>query len=489
MTVQINLDDLVRQLIVHPIETEWLEFKLSDAEPKVIGQNISALANAAALSNRTNGYIIWGIHDETRQIIGTKFNPETRKIQNQDLRFWLQRNLDPKVDFTFNHIRLDGQPIIILVIPSAFDRPIRFKNEAFIRIGSHTTHLRGYPEIEKQLWKLSDNRSFEKNVGLEGLQSADVLNLLDHQSYFNLSRTPIPPNPSGILKALEHEKFIVPRDDNRWDVLNLGMIAFARNLADAGGLGRKSVRIAKYSGPYKTNSRQEELSVGYAAGFSNILSRIQLATTDETFNGGIRKEEPRFPLIAVREVVANALIHQDFTVRGSGPLIEIFEDRMEITNPGAPLVEAKMFINTRPESRNDALSALLRRIGICEELGSGWDNIVTEIEKYHLPAPRIEVFNKSTRIILYAAKPLSEMNSLERNRAIYLHACLRYADGRSITNSTVRKRFGMDHTQRAKASRFLGEALEAEEIVIADPNAGRKFMRYYPHWVLTPESK
>jgi len=316
------------------------------------------------------------------------------------------------------------------------------------------------------------------------LNREDVLDLLDYQSYFRLSQTPIPPDISGILRALQQEKFIVQRDDTRWDVLNLGMIAFARNLADGGSLSRKSVRIARYFGPYKSNSRQEELSVGYATGFSNILNRIQsLAATDETFVDGIRKEEPRFPIIAVREIVANALIHQDFTVRGSGPLIEIFENRMEITNPGASLVEAKMFINSRPESRNDSLSSLLRRIGICEELGSGWDKIVTEIEQRHLPAPRIEVFNNSTRIILYAAKPLSEMDSLERTRAIYLHACLKYIDGKSINNSSVRKRFGMDHAHRAKASRFLAEALAAEEIVIADPNAGRKFMRYYPHWV------
>jgi len=490
MTVQINLEDLVRQLLVHPIETEWLEFKSNDADPKIIGQNTSALANAASLLNRTNGYIIWGIHDDTHQIIGTKFNPETQRVQNQDLRFWLQRNLEPKIDFTFHKVELDGHPIVVLIIPSAFDRPIRFNNEAYIRIGSHTTHLRNYPESEKQLWKLSDTSSFETSIGLEGLQSEDVLNLLDYQSYFGLSKTPIPPNASAILSVLKHEKFIDQRDDKRWNILNLGLITFARNLTDAGPLGRKSVRIAKYLGPYKSNSRQEEVSVGYAAGFSNILSRIQsLSATDETFNGGIRKEEPRFPLIAIREIVANALIHQDFTIRGSGPIIEIFENRIEITNIGAPLVEAKMFINSSPKSRNDSLSSLLRRIGICEELGSGWDNIVSEIEKRHLPAPKIEVLDNSTRITLYARKPLSEMNSFERIQAIYLHACLRYTDGQSINNSSVRKRFGMDHTQTAKASRFLAEALAAEQIVIVDPNASRKYMRYFPHWAFASVSK
>ena len=224
--------------------------------------------------------------------------------------------------------------------------------------------------------------------------------------------------------------------------------------------------------------------MGYATGFANIIDYVnKLAPTDETFNGGIRKQEPRFPTIAVREVIANALIHQDLTERGTGPLVEIFENRIEVLNPGAPLIDSKYFVNAPPKSRNDALAALLRRFGICEEPGSSWDKIVHEIEMRQLPAPRIDVISNSTRVTIYGAKPLSKMNPADRIRAIYLHACLRYADeGASITNTTVRQRFGLDRRSSAKASRFLREALDAGDIVPANPNAGRKFMEYHPYW-------
>ena len=184
--------------------------------------------------------------------------------------------------------------------------------------------------------------------------------------------------------------------------------------------------------------------MGYATGFARIMDYVKsVSPIDETFIGGMRRQAHRIPTISVREVIANALIHQNFVVRGIEPLVEIFDNRIEVMNPGVPLVDTMLFINAPPESRNEAFAKLFRRLGICEQLGIGWDRIMHEIELLQLPAPQIEVFRNSTRITLYGAAPLSEMHPTDRVRAIYLHACLRYTDQRSaITNATVRKRFG-----------------------------------------------
>ena len=80
--------------------------------------------------------------------------------------------------------------------------------------------------------------------------------------------------------------------------------------------------------------------------------------------------------IFLRELVANALIHQDFFIGGTGPMVEVFADRMEITNPGAPLVEPERFLDTPPRSRNEILASMMRRVGVCEERGSGIDKVV-----------------------------------------------------------------------------------------------------------------
>ncbi len=186
--------------------------------------------------------------------------------------------------------------------------------------------------------------------------------------------------------------------------------------------------------------------------------------------------------MAVRELVANALIHQDFFVTGAGPRVEIFEDRIEITNPGASLVDTKRLVDSPPRSRNEAIASLMRRIGICEERGSGWDKVVFQSELYQLPAPFAEVVEDNTRVVLFGPRPLLRMNRVERVRAVYLHACLRYVNGEYLTNASMRQRFGIDARNSARASRLIAEAIGAGAIVPDDPAAAPKFMRYVPAW-------
>ena len=117
-----------------------------------------------------------------------------------------------------------------------------------------------------------------------------------------------------------------------------------------------------------------------------------------------------FPELAVRELVANALIHQDLLITGAGPMIEIFDDRIEITNPGEPLISTDRFVDSPPRSRNESLASLMRRFRICEERGSGIDKILFQIEYYQLPAPLFEAPHGFTRCVLFAHKDLKHMD-------------------------------------------------------------------------------
>lgn len=116
-----------------------------------------------------------------------------------------------------------------------------------------------------------------------------------------------------------------------------------------------------------------------------------------------------YPPLAIRELVANALIHQDFNLTGTGPMIEIFSDRIEITNPGVPLIDTLRFIDEPPISRNEILASLMRRLNICEERGSGIDKVIFQVEMFQLPAPDFQVTSNHTKAILYAPKDLAGM--------------------------------------------------------------------------------
>ena len=142
------------------------------------------------------------------------------------------------------------------------------------------------------------------------------------------------------------------------------------------------MRIIQYDGISRIATLKERVETrGYAAGFEGLIRSINdVLPSSEVIGEAIRRTVPTFPEPAVRELVANALIHQDFFITGAGPMVEIFEDRIEITSPGAPLVDIDRLVDSPPRSRNESLAAFMRRIGICEERGSGWDKIVFQSE-------------------------------------------------------------------------------------------------------------
>jgi len=80
----------------------------------------------------------------------------------------------------------------------------------------------------------------------------------------------------------------------------------------------------------------------------------------------LRRKVKMFPEIAIRELVANALIHQDFNGSGASVMIEIYSDRLEISNPGKPYISPDRFIDEY-QSRNERLADVMRRLGICEK--------------------------------------------------------------------------------------------------------------------------
>ena len=92
---------LLAELRKLPKETEWVEFKHNFAEPEEIGEYISALANSAALCGKMNAYMVWGVDDQTHNIVGTTFKPSITKIGNEELENWLLRLFSPKIDFQF----------------------------------------------------------------------------------------------------------------------------------------------------------------------------------------------------------------------------------------------------------------------------------------------------------------------------------------------------------------------------------------------------
>ena len=482
---------LVREFCKYPRETEWVEFKRNNADPQQIGETISALANSAALEGKPFAYVVWGVRDEDHVIEGTSFDPRHARVGQEELENWLLRLLEPKLDFRFVNLVIDVRDVVVLEIAGVTRHPVRFSGREFVRVGSYVKPLREFPEKERALWRAFDRTPFEEGIAVERASDAEVLELLDHSTYFDLLGLPRPIGEEAILEALLDDLVIQRCDAGGWNITNLGAVLLVRNLSGITRLTRKTLRVVQYRGTSRLAALREIEGVqGYASGFDGLISRVMdLLPGREDIVGGLRKMTSAFPELAVRELLANALIHQDFHVTGAGPMLEIFDDRVEITNPGEPLVATERFLDTPPKSRNEGLASLMRRFGICEERGTGIDKVVNEIELLHLPPPLFEVPPGSTRTILFAHRDVRSMDTAEKIRAVYQHACLRYVNRNYLTNASLRERFDIRENNRAWVSRLIRAAVQAGVIAPYDPSAAPKMMRYVPWWSSQGDSR
>ena len=312
-----------------------------------------------------------------------------------------------------------------------------------------------------------------------------VLDLLDYPTYFKLTRQSLPDNRKGIFERLSADYLITKDVGGRWNITNLGAILFANDLERFDpALARKAVRFIAYDGKNRAamvTHRYDERK-GYASGFEGLVSYINNLLPQNEHIGLVYRESQRlYPEIAIHELIANALIHQDMTIRGAGPQVELFSDRLEITNPGRSLVQTDRMIDLPPRSRNEALAALMRRMHLCEEQGSGLDKVIIEIELFQLPPPKFQAEESSMQVILYAPRSFGNMSNDERIRACYQHAVIQYLSGERMKNTTLCKRFGIDHEKNAaQASKVINSAVKANLIQIADPEHPRA--GYIPVW-------
>lgn len=477
-----EFERFVREILTLPHETEWVEFKHNNGDPEMIGERISALSNSAAMLGKGEAYLIWGIEDATKAVVGTSFRPRQAKVGGENLENWLLRALHPALDVRIEEGVVGGREVVLFRIPAAAHTPVRFKESEFIRVGSYTKKLKEFPEKERALWASFSTEPFEKGIAKRNATSDEVLSLIDYPGFFRLLQVPLPDNRAAILERLAAERVIVPGVGDRFEITNLGAILFAARLASFERLARKAVRVIVYRSENRNEAVQEQgEGRGYAVGFEGLLGYVNdVLPQNEQIEVALRRQVRLYPPLAVRELIANALIHQDFSLTGTGPTIEVFSDRMEITNPGQPLIDTLRFIDEPPRSRNEQLAALMCRMNICEERGSGIDKVVSQAELFQLPAPDFRRTPHHTVAVIFSPRDFSKMDRSDRIRACYQHACLWYVSGKPMTNTTLRQRLKIKKENYPMASRIIRDAIK--DGLVRQAGGTRKDARYVPFW-------
>ena len=390
-----------------------------------------------------------------------------------------------------NHIQIEhtvqeynGENLLFIFIPEEQGKPVHLRGKdiyaSYYRSGGQTLKMSA-KQVQMMIAK-SMGISFEENTALDNLTQNQVLTLLDYQAMYRLLDKNVPTSTDTILAKLTDMGYCYEKN-GLWTITNLGAILFARSLSNFPSLSGREVVVRKYAGPNNRQLQHEQRGgLGYAVGFEGLIDYIMLNTGNEVIDVS-RDIEPTYPRVAIREFVANALIHQDFAIEGSPITIEIFSNRLVITNPGAPLNNINRLLDLPPRSRNERLAQSMLILNLCERRGSGVDRAIEAIEKMYLPPVKFQTLDDYTRVTLFPQKSLSEMTKREKIMACYQHACLMWENNESVSNQSIRERFKLNKNQAPTASRILADTVEAGFIKSADDEfQSKKYSSYVPFY-------
>jgi ATP-dependent DNA helicase RecG len=443
-----------------PKEHQGLEFK----EAKHQYDTRKLCEYCVAIANEGGGQLILGIADPLpRSVVGTSAFQEVNKI-TQDLFTWVGFRVDVE------EVQHPGGRVVIFHIPG---RPqgtaYHYGGKYLMRSGEQLVPM---SEDRLRLIFAEGQPDWLEELSKSGLSGQQVIELLDTQTYFELRKLPYPTNQESVLERLAQERLIL-EGAGGYKIKRIGAMSLAKRLADFADVSRKAPRVVVYSGPSKVSTKLDQTGGrGYAVGFQSLIQFVMAQLPqNEVIEEALRREHKLVPEIVIRELVANALVHQDFTVGGSSVMIEIYSNRVEISNPGKPIIPLERFIDGY-QSRNERLADLSRRMGICEEKSSGIDKVVSSVEFSQLPAPEFTTTHGRTVVVVHGHQSFDSMGRVDRVRACYQHATLKHVMREYMTNRSLRERFGLAEDKSAVVSQVIAGAMQ-EGLVKAEPDGRR----------------
>lgn len=435
----------------------------------------AAISYCAALANEGGGYLVLGVTDEIpRDVVGSEAISNPAELEHR-----IFSKLRIKVQI--REVLYEAKRVVVFQIPSRMKGvPIDLDGRFLMRAGESLVSMSAH-QIAAIL--AEHQGRYEGRHVLEGVSAEEVEGLLDLDAYFALMQETDPRDLKGRLGRLVARRLLVeePQPD-RYSIMNGGALFLARSLNDFPTLALRRVRVLRYSGNDRVNAVFEHFeSRGYGIAFEPLLALIASnVPTVEVIDGGLRTTMSAYAPRALREFLANALIHQDLEEPGVQLTVEIFDDRLEFRNPGEPLIAIERFVD-ETRARNPDLAEIMRLARICEVRGSGVDRALEQIEVLLQPAPRFNSETAATRVTLLKEHRFEDMTLEERIWSAFLHCCVRYEKSDRLTNASLRARHGLPTAKTTIVSQAIAATVEARLIKL-DPRSGssKRHAAYVP---------
>lgn len=384
-----------------PREQCAVEFKSNLDDSLEIGQYLSAMANVAALDGRDRAWLVWGVADGSHDVIGTSFDPFSRKVGgNQSLVMWLQQMTQPRADFQFHEVVHPQGRVVMLEIHPARSAPVAFQQVRYIRVDSHKTRLGEQPDKEARLWaRLGVKEDWSGVVVSEAtLDDLDPEALAAARQRFAEYRLRSEPDTN------RHEA--IRTETASWSdetLLNKARITKQGRITRAALLLLGRDEAAHFLSPADAKISWIPRDAGNATLTSQhfgppfllaterAFARVRNLTLDHMPDGTLFPTPvPRYDNWVMREALHNAVAHQDYALGGKINLVE-YPDRLVLSNLGQFLPESVEWMlehQSPPEHyRNQWLIDGMIRLRMIDQAGSGIRRMFTTQRQRLFPLP------------------------------------------------------------------------------------------------------
>ncbi len=370
-------------------EGKTLEFK-ENCRPLT-----SIVRTAVAFANTAGGHIVIGVKDKTKEVVGVA-DPlaEEERLANA-FADGIRPLLVPDIQ-THAWRKLH---LIVVAVPHAvgpfYVRAEGPESGVYVRLGS--TNRPAGPELLAELQRLARNTFFDEQPCPDA-NSEDIDFGAASELFAAVSRPLTPAKQRSLGLVVAQGERAIP---------SIGaVLLFGKNRGRL--FPSATIRCARFLGKDTTKFLdQTEIEEHLPKAVDSVVAFIERHTRQGIEIGRVRRREvPEYPVEAVREAVINAIVHADYSIGGAGAKVAIFDDRIEITNPGllpfGLTLEAALAGVSR--LRNRVIGRVFRELGLIEQWGSGLGRIASSCRNAGLAEPRFEELGAHFRVTLFSER-------------------------------------------------------------------------------------
>jgi ATP-dependent DNA helicase RecG len=346
------------------------EFKVSvPSKVRELTEEICAFANAAG------GILLIGV-DDANKLKGIRIdNAKRSAIQNSI------SEVSPQLNCSFEVVNVDGFDIAVIEVPTGINKPYVCSGSIYVRVGPNSQKLKTAEQM-RDFFQESEKLYFDEAT----CKDFDVETQIDRDNFINF-RVEAGFSPAVTDSQIRKNLQLFTSDGyfKRGGVLFFGSQpelfyeqAITRCVAFRGVNKRYISDDKTYTGP---------LFVQYTNAREWLRGKLNVGYDIEGQGGGPRKEVWEIPETVFKEAIVNALSHRDYYEKGAVTTIELFDDRVEISNPGGLLASVGKEFGHKSVSRNPLIFSLFQRMHLVEKVGSGILRMEEMMLANHLPAP------------------------------------------------------------------------------------------------------